>query len=375
MRISKSGGHIIHDPISFAFSMIEEGGSSIQQYDSIAGEWVPDRRIAPMRFTPTLSVSDPNGSISTGEHNEMLTDCRWVLDGKLLNSDSEISINNDTHALTFGKNLNVSESSELVFTASVYDAKRGETSPVKWSKVLSCQPTTSANIKMRAVSQGKMMLDPFKDRDIFEIEVQLYNGDKLIPDAEAVFQWQKFDGISAWTEVNGDDLWCRGGAKTRKILVCQRYVQVLRLRCIAHAKAFPTFTRFETFMLKRYYGQYHHELLWLEGKYKLPNTIRARAEVQVSRYNAGAVANPEVFFDIETFYSRSKYQGFFHVSHTSKAEVTSADFGDDDTAQHCFGYLVREKSAFQPITIGGKVLTINGAAVCTQVPTATREVD
>lgn len=375
MKLSKSGGHILVDPLSIAFTMVEEGGSAIQQYDSIADEWVPDRAIAPMRFTPLLAVSDPNGSIATGVHNEMLTDCRWVFDGKLLNSDSEISINKDTHALTFGKNLVVGATSELVFTASVLDVKRGETIPVRWLKVLSCQATTAANIKLRAVSEHKILLNPFKDRGTFEVEVQLYNGDMAVPDADAVYQWQVYDEISAWHDISGDDLWCRGGAKTRKILVCQKYVQLIRIRVLAHAKAFPDLVRSHTFQLRRFYGQYHAELLWLEGKYKLPTTLRARAEVQVTKNSMGAIAAPEEYFDIETFYSRSEYQGFFHVSHNSMAEVTRSEFGEDNSAQHVFAFLVREKSALRPLTVGGKVLTIGGAALCTQIPMATREVD
>ncbi|MBO4963684.1 MAG: hypothetical protein J6C65_01940 [Prevotella sp.] len=375
MKLTKSQGHILRDPISTAFTMIEEGGSAIQQYDSIADEWVPDRTIAPMRFTPHLEVSDPQGNIPTGEHNEMLADCRWLLDGILLSSGDGISINSDTHALTFGRNLTIGGVSELVFTASVYDVRRGEMIPVRWTKVLSCQATTAANIKLYAVNEHKMLLNPFKDRGTFELEVQLYNGDTLVPDADAVYKWQLYEDKGGWRDISGDDLWCKGGANTRKLLVCQRYVQILRVRVLANAKAFPNLSRTCTFQLRRFYGQYHPELLWIEGKYKQPTTLRAVGEVQVSKNNMGAIADPEEYFDIETFYSRSEFQGFFHVSHTHRAEVSRSEFGEDSTAQHCFAFLVREKSAFMPLTAGGKVITIGGAALCTQIPMATREVE
>lgn len=354
--------------------MIEEGGSAIQQYDSTADEYVPDRTVTPMRFTPHLDVSDPSGSIPAGTHNEMLTDCRWTLDGSLLASGDGISIDAGTHALTFAKNVSVSTAAELVFMAKVLDVKRGETIPVRWTAVLTCQATTAANITLHAVCENKILLNPFKDRGVFDVEVMLYNGDTLIPADKAVFRWQVFES-GAWRNVSDDDLWCRGGRDKSALKVCQAYVSMLRLRVLASPKSFSDIVRTHTFQLRRYYGQYHPELLWTEGKYKLPTTTRACAEVQVAKNNMGAIENLERFFDIEMFYSRSEFQGFFHVSHTHKAEVSRADFGDDETAQHCFAFLVREKSAFMPVTAGGKVITISGKALCAQIPVATREVE
>ena len=67
MKIKKNGGHIVHAPLSFAFQMLELGGSYIQKYNTIKKEYVPDRTITPYMLKPRLSITDPDGVITSIE--------------------------------------------------------------------------------------------------------------------------------------------------------------------------------------------------------------------------------------------------------------------------------------------------------------------
>lgn len=80
-----TGGRLLHPSLSFAFSMLELGGSKQQKYNMVLGTFVPDRTLTPYQLKPKLIVKDPEGNIPTGDYASAMKNVVWTLrliDGK-----------------------------------------------------------------------------------------------------------------------------------------------------------------------------------------------------------------------------------------------------------------------------------------------------
>ena len=140
---------------------------------------------------------------------------------------------------------------------------------------------------------------------------------------------------------------------------------------MAYLKDAPDKVRSATVRLRRWYGQYDDDLVWLSGKYVFPDTPHAEAEVQVTR-RQGIVANPLQYFDIEILYDKGNSY-WQHVCHEARGMVPRSMFPIDPNMRHRFGWILREKSALLPLTMGDKYLTIEGKVFVGQFPTTPRE--
>lgn len=361
--------------------MRELAGSPTQKYDATTDSYNADRTLTPFSLAPLFSVSDSGGELPEGDYTAQLVNCVWTVTGRtnghapVLGTD--YTVNAVTKVLTLSCNLDPDTHGKVAFTADFIDPRRGDVLKVAWEETLSCVSVTDWKLTLQTQWQQRTDLVPWKSRGTFPVTVQLYNGDTELADAKAVYQWQIYES-SAWRNVDRQqDFWCRGGEQTKAISVAHEYVGKILIRCLAWSVSetdrVPAKAKILAFMLRRYYGFYDDDLDILEGAYVFPETTRAVAEAYVENHHGGRIAQPTRYFDMEILYNRGDGTGWWHVCHGDRGEVPRSMFPVDDTAVHYFAPVVRELSAFVPLTDSGKVLTVDGKVLVGQFPVIARE--
>lgn len=375
--LRQAEGHRVYDPVSFAFNVLEEGGTTIQKYDAITASYVPDRTLTPLTLVPQLYVKDLSGTIANGDKSSEMVNVTWTLaiSGKTLAAGTDYSINGTDNSLTVYKNVAAGDRLTVSFRGQYYEQTRGEVATFLWSGDLTTNPTTEYVMHLVVDVPSKLKLSPFKNRGKFAISAQLYNGDVSVPDSKASYRWYflESDG-STWTELSDTNiwpLWYVSGTKTKSITVDQNLIGKAVLKCVAN-ETVKGYSDSFTFQLRRWYGQYDDNVVFTEGKYIYSDTVRATGQTVITN-RQGTVSNPLDFFDIIMYYSRDKTQ-WFQVAIGDVATVPRSMFGADTTTSHLFGALTREKSQYVPITAGGKILTIGGLPLIAQFPTSENDV-
>ncbi len=376
MKIRKTQGRLVHSPLSYAFQMLELGGSYIQKYNTVEQAYVPDRTLTPYLLKPQLTLSDPDGLIPTGDYTSRLVNVIWTLKSyagetvSTLVAGTDYTVNSDTHALAFSKNILPDNLVHVSFKADYTDTRRTEVQHFTWEKDLTTIGEATWNPSLRIDVPSKMDLSPFKNRGQFAINAQLANGDTDLSDDQCVYQWQKFDG-EAWVDIEDSDLWYVDGKDTQSITIDQDYLQRATLRCLAYAKDNADNKLTATTLLRRWYGQWDERIDLTQGRYVFANDTAPVVGHATVTNRQGDIANPERYFEIEIFVAR-KYTGWESVGYGVDASVQRTDLPDADPK---FGVLVREWSAFVPIEMpdGSWLAGDDGEIIVAQFPTSERE--
>ena len=371
----ESQGKMGFQPLVFSFQMVELRASYVQKYDAVQAEYLPDRTLTPCVLTPKLSVVDEDG-IATGDKTTEIVNVTWTVNGRFNGvnwvNGTDYVIDPTTHQLTIQANMDPGYMGKVSFYGEYLDERRGEVHKFRWERTMTCETYADYNVQIR-MEQSKISLSPWKNRGTFGITAQLYNSDAPAPDADCSYQWFVWDNnVFRPVGMYYPDLWCDGGANTKTIRVKQAYIQNILLCCQAYLRDAPDKVRSATVRVRRWYGQYDDDLVWLSGKYIFPDTTNAEAEVQVTRRN-GIIANPLQYFDIEILYNNGSGDWWQHVCHENRGMVPRSMFPVDSTMQHRFGWILREKSALLPMLNGNKYFTINGRVAVGQFPTTPRE--
>lgn len=370
----ESQGKIVFQPLRFGFHMMELRPSYIQKYDAVQAEYLPDRTLTPCVLKPQLPVVDEDG-IATGDKTNELVNVTWTVNGRYNGvnwaNGTDYIIDPDTHQLTIQANTDPGYTGKVAFYGEYRDERRNEVHKFRWEHTITCVTYADYNVQLR-MEQSKISLSPWKNRGTFGITAQLYNSESPAADADCVYVWKVWDGSAFRTIGDGyPDLWYVSGVNTKTIQVNQAYIQNEVLCCQAYLRSAPDKVRSATVRVRRWYGQYDDDLVWLSGKYIFPTTPNAEAEVVVTR-RQGVVANPLEYFDIEMMYNNGS--GYWqHVCHMNRGMVPRRMFPVDTTMEHRFGWILREKSALLPLINGNKYFTINGKVAVGHFPTTTRE--
>ena len=371
----ESQGKMVFQPLVFSFQMVELRASYVQKYDAVQAEYLPDRTLTPCVLTPKLSVVDEDG-IATGDKTTEIVNVTWTVNGRFNGvnwvNGTDYVIDPTTHQLTIQANMDPGYMGKVSFYGEYLDERRGEVHKFRWERTMTCETYADYNVQIR-MEQSKISLSPWKNRGTFGITAQLYNSDAPAPDADCSYQWFIWDNnVFRPVGMYNPDLWYDSGANTKTIRVKQAYIQNILLCCEAYLRDAPDKVRSATVRVRRWYGQYDDDLVWLSGKYIFPDTTNAEAEVQVTRRN-GIIANPLQYFDIEILYNNGSGDWWQHVCHENRGMVPRSMFPVDSTMQHRFGWILREKSALLPMLNGNKYFTINGRVAVGQFPTTPRE--
>lgn len=371
----ESQGRLVFEPLMFGFHMVELRASYVQKYDAVQAEYLPDRTLTPCVLVPKLPVKDNNG-IVTGDKTTEMVNVTWTVNGRFNGENwvngTDYVVDPDTHQLTIQANMDPGYMGKVSFYGEYLDERINKVHKFTWERSLTCETYADYNVQLR-MEQSKISLSPWKNRGTFGIPAQLYNSDAPAPDADCSYQWFVWDNnVFRPVGMYYPDLWYDGGANTKTIRVKQAYIQNILLCCQAYLRDAPDKVRSATVRVRRWYGQYDDDLVWLSGKYIFPDTTNAEAEVVVTR-RQGIMANPLQYFDIEILYNNGSGDWWQHVCHENRGMVPRNMFPVDTTMQHRFGWILREKSALLPLINGNKYFTINGRVAVGQFPTTPRE--
>lgn len=367
--------------------MKEEGGSAEQKYSVPENEWYPDRSVTPFVLTPHLEVTDPNGTITEKDQSLALVNCHWYLDGGSIASGEDYNVDATTKALQIFCNYNVGVTKQLSFSGQFYNERRAELSTFTWKKTLGCVENIDYNVDMEVDTPALTQLSPFKMPSSLAIHASLKNGKNTLTDTACRFKWYFWSSeeqIWVMIETEAEEaqnmqeqrsfyspLCYESGQNTSTLNLRPELIDNEVFRLVAYCVGAELQTCVWQGRIKRFYGAYDEDIVFLEGKYLFEDTPQARARVKITN-RQGEIANPERFFDIEMFYTRGGSSAWFSVADGPEAEVPRRDFGADSTSQHKFGCLVREKSALRPLTLDGYCLLAGGKAIVIHQPTTER---
>lgn len=379
MKIKKNGGHIVHTPLSFAFQMLELGGSYIQKYNTIKKEYVPDRTITPYMLKPKLSITDPDGGIPAGEYTSYLVNVVWDVTSYLNNRSTKLTngtdyrIDSSTHAIIIMRNTVVDETIHISFTADYLDKTRNQTYQFAWDKDMTTISESEYKTSLEFDQPAKVNLSPFKNRGQFSLNAQLKNGDENLDDKLCTYNWEFLDNeTKTWKAISDENLWYVSGQSTKVLTVDQDFIQKAIIRITAYPKAEATQQHTKTVMLRRFYGQYDPETYFVDGKYIFPDTTHITIGAKVTN-RQGNIAKATRYFDMEIFYRKNSSSDWESIGYGDSATILR----DAKAEDHQTGLLCRELSALLPLTLDdGRVLCDNeGNPIVAQVPTSEREVD
>ncbi len=383
MRIRQNKGRRVHSALSMVFQVLPLGGSLLQKYDAPSHSFIPNRELTPLILQPQLMVSDPDGTIPTGDYASQLNNASWVLTLREGNNDSLLPATNGddvnytidaaTKRLTVYYNVGISAVLHVKFSGDYLDTRRSETHHVEWERDMSTEAQTDLNVTLETGRwKHNVRLMPWKKWGQFGIPVQLKNGPDDIADNNAVYQWQWWDEqTQTFSEDFTDCPWLVSGEQTKQIVVDQNYIQKVVLRCKAYAYGNQHTMQYFTTRLRRWYGQFDYEVDFLRGKYVTngTNTIVLNAWVANAK---GNISNPLKYFDMELFFAAGN-EDFRSVGYGEEAIIVRNDL---KTGEPKCGILLRELSAFMPLADDdGNILCLdNGTPLFAQFPTKSREV-
>lgn len=390
MKISKTQGYRVHQPLSTSFTVNELGGSDAQKYNSLTGEYNPDRRVTPLVFMPSLHLTDPDGQMPSGDYTTKLVSVKWTVmryvDHKLqapaeMTVDEEkkvydyglYTIGMEDHELTYKANTATNEVVMISFSAQLVDSRRTppQVLDFHWEKTMTCITENPANIRVELTRGTKVNLSPLKNLGQFTVGAKVINGPGYIDPKFVTFRWQQY-GSDGWADVCDDDPWYVSGNTQQYITLDQDFIGKVRLRCMVQVKDMHGTYYSPVSLLRRWYGQYDEDLAIIVGKYIYDDTTQSEAEVTVTN-RQGVIRDPCRYFDISIYYPDA--DGTMHcISNTTTAIVEKVDINNAD---HVFGYAVRELSEFIPLaTEDGDIITDeDGNPIFAQFPEVEVETD
>ena len=380
MRLKKTGGKLVHEPLSFSFSMLELGGSNVQKYNAITGAYVPDRSLTPYMLKPQLIIEDPEGNIVTGDYATSMRNVVWTLkvaDGKNVVTPTNFSVD-DSHAITIRENIPTGKLLSIDFRGEYYNATRNETTRFEWHKNCVTEEERPAVISLELRCPSKMNFSPFKkygDNQQFPIQAVLRNGEADIDLKECTFKWQYFDfEEKQWKDIVDDDcLWYVSGKNSGTITVNVDYIQKVCLKVEGYPTAYPSEKESASTLLRRWYGQWDDKYMFAYAQFIFKDTRQAKAVARITRggLRGGDITNPQKYFDIEMFYRENATADWKSLGNGTEFIIQREQM----TGEHQLGGITRELSAYMPIILpDGKVLMdTEGKPVVARFPTSEQE--
>jgi hypothetical protein len=378
MRLKSTGGKVVHAPLSFAFNMLELGGSYIQKYNTVFGTYEPNRSVAPYMLKPQLVISDPENNIPSGDYASFLTNVLWTLTiykngiGSKLTKGTDYTVDT-TNALTFSKNVSTDEIVTVDFGADYLNKTRGEVSHFTWSRSISTMAETEMNINITVKASSKINFSPFKKFGQFPIEAVLKNGDTELDTSQCTFHWQVFDDTTKkWIDIQDEELWYVSGKDTSTLVVDQDYLQHEIIRVTAFPVADKDKQDSEALLLRRRYGQWEDTPQFAYAKFIMKDMQQALAKVKVTN-RQGDIQDPTLYFDIEILYRESPSASWKSIAYGTEAFIQR----DQMTTNHEVGDICREKTAYLPIELqdGSILVDETGLPLVAQFPISEREVE
>lgn len=378
MRLKKAVGHVVYTPLTYHFSVLEKGGSATQQFDSVLGEFEPDRTLAPFVLQPNLIINDPDGVLQSGDVTSFLVNGVWsvtVVDSEIHVRD--VAPSSSTYAvdsvngykLTVFMNCGISERIVLKFRADYYDQRRDETQQFTWDKELYCEVQDRNLFNLTVDTGNKTLLSPMRDRGIITINARLMNGEADVTNV-ATFRWLWWTGAEYidLNEIDDDTqevdyypVWFVDYDQG-KLRVRQSAVGDCIIRCEAD---YGTHTEAKVFRMKRWYGQWEERLDLVSGQFILAGQTLAIADVSVST-RKDVLTDPTKFFDVGIYYSADGVK-WDRVCDTEHYEMRSSELTAQDQR---FGCLVRELTADIPLVMpdGSPIVAPDGTILTVNVP-------
>lgn len=375
-----TGGRVVHQPLSFAFSMQEFGGSWIQKFNTLMSTYVPDRSITPYQLKPELIVQDPEKNIPIGDYATSMVNVVWTLKlykGKTLevlakgtkptNGDYYID---DSNTLTIRRNISSDELLSVDFRGEYYNSVRKETSHFTWHKDLKTVEEVVYNLYLSLQTPPKLEISPFKNFGQFPLVAELRNGDSVLTTKEAGFKWQVLDRTKkAWNDIVPEDcLWYVSGKDTNMIVVDADFIQDVVLLVKSWPKSDPTQVKSVSTYLLRWYGQWDDQYDFAYAQYIFQTTRQTKAVAKVTNRNGGNIEDPQKYFDIQMFYRENPNDKWTSLGN-------GVEFGiqrEQLTGNHQIGGCCRELSAYMPIELAdGTILCDNeGKPMVARFPTS-----
>lgn len=369
---------MIYNPLSYIFSMVEKGGSSVQQFDSVEGDYQPNRNITPYVLQPCLVVDDPDGIVQNGDVTAFMVNAVWtvsVIDNEGVEKNiapaaSTYSVDKvNGYKLTLYLNCGMSEKIILRFRADYLDQRRGDTQQFNWEKELVCDVQQQFNFSLTVDTATKTLLSPFRNREKITVNARLMNGREDVS-AKAEFNWYWWtNGKYVNLQEIDDDcedvdvfpLWY-DVAYGHSLVVRQERIQDIIIKCEARL---ASETVSKVFRMIRWYGQWEEHLDLLGGQFILCGQTRAIADVTVATRKE-VFRDPTGFFDVEIFHSTDGKK-WDSVTNDPHYEIESPNLAKES---HHFGCIVRELTADIPLVLpdGSPLITPDGAYVVVNVP-------
>jgi len=376
MRLKKTKGYRMHSPLSYAFSMLEAGGSYVQKYNSLNREYTPDREVTPYLLRPQLVITDPDGALPSGDYTTKLVSVKWTVERYIKQARQEnpsctentashlldygdYTIDTEDHSLAYKVNTGMEEVVNITFSADYIDNRRTpqQVQHFEWSRSLTCMEETPVSIAVSTDIPSKLNLSPFKNRNPFYVHASVRNGKEEADEDRCSFSWEFFDAAAKeWHAINehSDELpWYTEGCSAKNLLIDQDFIGKIRIRCAVRIADVEGTYHSPVSLLRRWYGQYDESLDILQGKYIYDDSAQAQAEAVIEN-RQGRIAEPCLYFDISIYYPDAN--GTMRcISNTTTATVMKADFNENS---HEFGLAVRELSQFVPVE------DENGSVLC-----------
>ena len=376
MRIKQNTGRVVHSPLSLVFQMIEAGGSTRQKYDSAGPSYEPNREITPLLLRPKLVISDPDGTLTTGDYTSQLTNAVWTLKTTTTGVTGETTlpitgnymVNASTKELTLTYNVPVGQTLHVSFNAQFLDTRRNEAHPVHWEQDIVTEAQSGHNVTLdTGMWRSKMRLSPFKNWGKFQIPVQLKNGNADIDDSRASYLWQWWDeGNGEWVSDMSEQPWYVSGGSTKTITVDQEFVENVLLRVTATAFNDNSTRQYFVTRLKRWYGMYDEDVEFVTGKYVFHDTTMVALEGKVTN-RQGNIADICRYFDCGLYFAVGN-EPLQCVAYGGEAIIRRQDLTQGTPKA---GILCRELTAMRGMEDpDGNILTTeDGAVLVAQFPT------
>lgn len=212
-------------------------GNPVQTYNKDTDEYEPDRSILPCVLMPWFSAADTEG-VMTGE--QAVTGAEWYEgapkeggSNRISNATAgyEVSASGMPEwSLTVKKNIPADSPMELYCTYYITNRKTGVTERYEASVALRTSVFDSANFSLKLDMPSSYVVDPLQavadseGRWPVTYNAQLYNGTEKVPDANAVYWWQKKEN-GAWRNFTQDELDLYATVSGRKLTIDARLTE------------------------------------------------------------------------------------------------------------------------------------------------------
>ena len=287
-------------------------GNPVQTYNKDAGEYEPDRTLVPLLLMPWYNAADPDG-LMTGEQD--ITGAEWYegapkeAGANRITAETpgyEISADGTPQwSLTVKKNVPADSPVELYCIYTLTNKKTGAEERHEASAVLRTSVFDSANFALRLTTPPARVLNPLDVEPAADgswevvYAAQLYNGTEAVPDANAVYWWQKKDkDTGQWRDFTEEETELYAAADGKTLTIDARLtegVEAYRCRAAYHADGTPAPSAPPT-------------SAWQAGaslRVQMPATLRVM-QAQTAGMKMNAALSTPVRFEARLYYNRGE---------------------------------------------------------------------